>query len=459
MSQTDPVLELEQPIYRENRRLKVVGVVIVAVGLLALFYVMEQAESTSWGPDARLSRVVPLALLFLGATNVLALGTFVLIGGFNSLPLLSNARARNGLLLKMAGANLLIVLSGLVFLDDQGAFGTSWEESYLILPVIVSFGLLARTGVLLLRRGWKHDAIPAEVLLERDPRRPVVYLRSFSTDDKILSSTGIFRWVQSVFTYMIAISVEQEIAMILGRVGPVVAIGKPGEPVPELGAARLYAGDHEWREVITDLIQRARLVVIRAGPTENLQWEIEQALKLLPRRQVVFVSWARGRDAKLTDEDLERRFGRPALMESRPVRPLLQFLARVLRLDRATFGKIIYFDQDARPRAEPIRFTMSVSDYVMLGTRPYRDPLQWAFRRVFAQLDLPWIGRKSKAVAALLALFVGAFGAHHFYMGNRRRGLYHAAFFWTMVPFFMGWIDAVRLALASEEDFKRRLTW
>ena len=74
------------------------------------------------------------------------------------------------------------------------------------------------------------------------------------------------------------------------RVGPVVAIGKPGEPLPELGAARLYVGDADWKAKVTDMMARSRLVIIRTGSTPNLEWEIEQAMMRVPRRQILFVS-------------------------------------------------------------------------------------------------------------------------------------------------------------------------
>ena len=93
-----------------------------------------------------------------------------------------------------------------------------------------------------------------------------------------------FRWHTHVFT------IEQELTRVLSRVGPVVAIGRPGDSLPELGAARLYARDDEWRAKVSELMLRARLVVIRAGPTPGLQWEIEEASRLLPPERVVLVS-------------------------------------------------------------------------------------------------------------------------------------------------------------------------
>jgi hypothetical protein len=77
-------------------------------------------------------------------------------------------------------------------------------------------------------------------------------------------------------------------------------------------------------------------------------------------------------------------------------------------------------------------------------------------RRVFEHLDLPWIDPRSRMTAALLALFVGWFGFHHFYLGNRRRGIYYLAFCWTLVPLILAWVDTIRLALADEREFRER---
>ena len=60
---------------------------------------------------------------------------------------------------------------------------------------------------------------------------------------------------------------------------------------------------------------------------------------------------------------------------------------------------------------------------------------------------------KSKSTAAMLALFLGMFGAHKFYMGERKSGWYRLLFCWTYIPIILGFIDGFRLIIMSEKDF------
>ena len=43
-------------------------------------------------------------------------------------------------------------------------------------------------------------------------------------------------------------------------------------------------------------------------------------------------------------------------------------------------------------------------------------------------------GREDATTAVLLGVFLGAFGAHHFYMGNTGLGILYLLFFWTFIP-------------------------
>lgn len=63
---------------------------------------------------------------------------------------------------------------------------------------------------------------------------------------------------------------------------------------------------------------------------------------------------------------------------------------------------------------------------------------------------------KSKLAAALLAIFLGDFGAHKFYLGKPGIGLIYLLFFWTGIPAVIGVIEGILYLLSSEEDFQRK---
>ncbi len=50
--------------------------------------------------------------------------------------------------------------------------------------------------------------------------------------------------------------------------------------------------------------------------------------------------------------------------------------------------------------------------------------------------------RKEPTTGVLLAVFLGGFGVHHFYMGRTGLGILYACFFWTLVPGFVALIEA-----------------
>lgn len=63
---------------------------------------------------------------------------------------------------------------------------------------------------------------------------------------------------------------------------------------------------------------------------------------------------------------------------------------------------------------------------------------------------------KDKNLAALLALFLGGFGAHKFYLGRPGWGLLYLFFSWTMIPALASFIEFLALALMDQQEFDRR---
>lgn len=61
--------------------------------------------------------------------------------------------------------------------------------------------------------------------------------------------------------------------------------------------------------------------------------------------------------------------------------------------------------------------------------------------------------RKSKGTATLLALTLGGFGAHRFYLGQWKTGAAMLLFWWTFIPALFGVVDFVRFAYLSDRRF------
>jgi len=63
---------------------------------------------------------------------------------------------------------------------------------------------------------------------------------------------------------------------------------------------------------------------------------------------------------------------------------------------------------------------------------------------------------KDKNTAAVLAFFFGGVGAHKFYLGQTGAGIVYIAFAWTLIPFFISFIEFIVLALMDRDEFNRR---
>jgi hypothetical protein len=97
----------------------------------------------------------------------------------------------------------------------------------------------------------------------------VLLLRSFGDDKMSVAAAPTLGQIKALAR------MEESIAEQFRPFGPLVAIGKPGEKLPELGASRSYYSDAEWQAAALELMQEALLIVVIAGVTPGLRWELE----------------------------------------------------------------------------------------------------------------------------------------------------------------------------------------
>lgn len=180
--------------------------------------------------------------------------------------------------------------------EGDRAVGIGIEIVWTLFCVFV----LARVINRLLRRSWQKRARTAEEELMRSgSRRPVLYLRSFALDERIGRPYWTERWL-GLYPMQTA---EQAVTKRLRKVGPTIAIGRPDEQLPGLGAARFYVSHDRWQAKVAEITKESQLVLFATGVTEGLKWEISHLVESVPPEKLIL--WAHPHLLKLSQQDRE----------------------------------------------------------------------------------------------------------------------------------------------------------
>ena len=129
----------------------------------------------------------------------------------------------------------------------------------------------------------------AIVVLNQNRQAPILYLRSFRDDGLAPEPSAAWQlWFPLNYFFRPSSYEENVINQIAHlNLGPVVAIGRPGEDLPTLGACRLYVGEQDWQAQITELMKIAGCVIVRPSVTAGLMWEFQQAIAVVPPERII----------------------------------------------------------------------------------------------------------------------------------------------------------------------------
>ncbi|MGC0318649.1 hypothetical protein [Kitasatospora acidiphila] len=197
-----------------------------------------------------------------------------------------------GLLLRVVG--MIAVVAGLARFRAAGAnsitgYGPPLWQSLLIGGLLFILGTVAVFGGgRLSRLGRRHTARIIQRPEELADRSYVLYLRPFYEDRKLYEirrPSASQRYAQ--YGSPVSRTWEELLVTTFRRYGRVVAVGQPGERLPLPGAERFYLPLDDWQSVVSDLIRRARLVVLVAGDGPGTLWELTETVRLLPPEQLV----------------------------------------------------------------------------------------------------------------------------------------------------------------------------
>jgi hypothetical protein len=226
-----------------------------------------------------------------------------------------------------------------------------------------------------------------EVLAEN--KAPVLYLRSF-LDDKVAAKREVTMLTE-----------EEELNKAFEHIGPMIAIGRPGETLPEVGAARAYFTDDKWQAAVYHYMDISRLIVLRAGLSQGLIWEIQNSIQRLdPSKLILLIPF------KKEDYDQFRTRVQPLFPKPLPDHPGHDAHRTTInssgQTEKGIYGSLlglIHFDDNWTAHFEkicadnvPISYQMLLSpsvDKQIIDKNVYLM-VHYALRPVYARLGLAW---------------------------------------------------------------------
>jgi len=271
---------------------------------------------------------------------------------------------------------------------------------------LIAVPLLA-TGHWLYRRGLRLESIKAETLMQQDDRAPVLYLRSFRSDGSSAPDTaGILNSWRG--------GEEEQIAKAMNEIGPFVAIGKPNEKLPELGAARTYQKNEDWHEWVKSMMTRSQLVIFRAGATEGFWWEVSQAALLVKPERMAFLLPFGPKQYEKFRTRAEQIL--PCRLPDHPEKKKSIWTRRLGgEIETNNLQAILYFDRNWIPHIEPIKIPFYLKKvtpaggswipmYAYIAPPPVTLLVKKALSPVLTSLGLNWRQSPQSRVGSALLL-------------------------------------------------------
>lgn len=262
-----------------------------------------------------------------------------------------------------------------------GSGGSAFDSPAAWLTMVVVGIALTVAGVWAIYRGRQHSTPVLGSLRELTPNeRIVLFLRSFN-DDSVFAQSAATRfrglgpalWSDTTTAADVRTE-EQQIAAAVAPFGRMVALGSPDDSLPALGAARAYASDDTWRSEVFAALGHAECVVLAAGSSRNLAWEVDQVVRAdCPARLVLTVGHDQEQYARFRNA-LGSMFPRGL-----PAYPAVSLRQRLLRA--RSVRAVIWFDNDWTPHMQVLAGWIPFIGFAGRTQRTVRRSLGNVFRR------------------------------------------------------------------------------
>lgn len=174
-------------------------------------------------------------------------------------------------------------------LERSGSEATALLPFLVVGPLVLLFA--GWLSIWLERRAQGLVLLTMQDALASDLRRPVVFLRSFLDDHVRLPKSWRMQSDRILEPGKRSDTLDDLVLNDGFAVGPVVALGRPGDPFPPYGAARGYFTQDSWQQAVTKVCTDAHSIVLCVDDSEagGVWWELDflATAGLLPKTLVL----------------------------------------------------------------------------------------------------------------------------------------------------------------------------
>jgi hypothetical protein len=173
------------------------------------------------------------------------------------------------------------------------------------------------------------------------------------------------------------------------------------EAIHTWGSSVIWVSDAEWRSVVSDQMRSAALVIIRAGHSTGLLWELKQAFESLnPTKLLILALNMNGKDYAAFREEMSKMLG--------VVFPVFDGFTGFRRV-----SGFVRFSSDWTPNM--LRLYAPYSRRTIY--KPYQPLFQCALKSVFRDFGLEWRMPPVSILTVVAKLLFAGFGLLLFVAG------------------------------------------
>ncbi len=204
----------------------------------------------------------------------------------------------------LLGEAYLVLFRGAESTFGTGVFppGALWTIAGLHLGAAVVVFVIVQLAIALKRQAQRLVRASFERLVHFDERSPILFLRHFRDDQVTLPPSRLYSryWLAEPSPRRL----DHELVERFSRIGPIVAIGRPGEEDLPFGAARLYLSDEEWRPRVLELAEQAAGIIVVVDESPGIEWEIKEMMADRFVEKTLFLASPKGSEQGLGSHSL-----------------------------------------------------------------------------------------------------------------------------------------------------------